>query len=113
MSRKDYPLVRNMQIARFFYQGTHTHPVRRTVVLIESKPKYFRGYEVREGAKTYPVKDAPIKTYTKRKISKVGDLDKRRTVYRRAAECSQKKEQNLDKTTLYRQSLVDFVKHGA
>ena len=31
-----YEVIKNMPVARFAYKGTHSHPVRRTVLLIEN-----------------------------------------------------------------------------
>ena len=104
---KDYPTVRERPVAKFFYKGDHTHPVRRTVMLIESKPRFIRGYELREGAEVRDFREAPIKTYTKRKIARVKDIDARRILRAKAA------PEQLDQSTMTRIRLLDLIKKGA
>jgi hypothetical protein len=107
MNAAHYPIVKNRPVAKFFYEGTsHTHPVRRTVVLIESKPSYFRGFELREGSTIRTPGKAPIKSYTKKNIARISDIDKRRVLRTNTP----KKEQY--KTTLTRHSLADLVRSG-
>lgn len=72
MKTKLYPIVRNMPVARFYYQGSHSHPVRRTVLVIENAKNYIRGYELRDGSIVRPATKAPIKTYRKTKIARIG-----------------------------------------
>jgi len=74
---KEYQLVSRLPVAKFYYQGSHSHPVRRTVLVTENTPKFFRGYELREGSTTRVYKNAPIKSYTKAKIAKVGQCGRR------------------------------------
>jgi hypothetical protein len=45
----EYPIIRNKPVAQFWYKGTHSHPVKRTVLITEQTKDYFKGYEVREG----------------------------------------------------------------
>lgn len=105
--KKDYPVVRNMPVARFFYQGRrHTHPVRRTVLLIESTQSYIRGYEMREGTRTRSYKTAPIRTYRRDKIANIDQIDLRRTLRAKTP------LNELGKTTLRRTCLVNLVKDG-
>lgn len=73
MSKKVYAVVRKRPAAKFFYQGSHTHPVRRTVLVIEDKPEILVGYEIREGKTLRPMRKAKIKSYRKDKIAKGGD----------------------------------------
>lgn len=46
---KVYDLVERKPLARFYYQGSHTHPIRRTVLIIEETETHLRGYEFRCG----------------------------------------------------------------
>lgn len=69
-----FEVVRQMPVARFYYKGTHSHPVRRTVVIIENTKNYLRGYELREGASCRWLRNAPIKSYRKSRIAKWSDL---------------------------------------
>ena len=51
MNKTKYNLIKTQPVAKFFYKGqSHTHPVRRTVAMIENTPNYIRGFELREGA---------------------------------------------------------------
>lgn len=71
-----YEILNDNPVARFYYQGSHTHPVRRTVVLIEENDETLTGYEIREGRNVRYVKNAPIKSYSKNKISNFGDYSR-------------------------------------
>jgi hypothetical protein len=73
-----YEIVRNLPVAKFYYKGSHSHPVRRTVLLIECKQNYIRGYELREGRVVREYKNAPIKTYRRSRIAKESDLGARK-----------------------------------
>lgn len=70
MNRK---LVSKKPVAKFFYRGTHTHPVRRTVLIVEDSKDTFTGYELREGKQVRTGAKAPIKSYSKNDIAKGGD----------------------------------------
>ena len=108
IKKKDYPVVRTRPVARFFYRGrSHTHPVRRTVVLIETTSTHIRGFELREGSTVRSFKDAPIKTFIRKNIAKIGQVDRRRKVRQTA------KNVELTKSTLVRSDLVNLVKEGA
>ena len=76
MNRK-YEIVRNLPVAKFYYQGSHSHPVRRTILVIQSNSRYIRGIELRNGSEIRNFKDAPVKTYTKSKIAKIGQCGRR------------------------------------
>ena len=90
--------VRNRPVAKFFYKGTHSHPVRRTVLIIENMPNYIRGYELREGSETRSLKDAPIKTYRKSRIAT-------------QKQCRPCKSRTRDEvTTFQRMSVIDLLK---
>lgn len=106
MQNVKYEFLKTRPVARFFYQGSHTHPVRRTVIIIEQTNDLLVGYEVREGFETRNVKNAPVKTYKKSKIAKVSQID-RKCVLRRRAEGAE-----LNKSTLVREDLASFVKVG-
>jgi hypothetical protein len=104
---KEYPLVRNQPVAKFFYKGrSHTHPVRRTVVLTESNPTYFKGYELREGSEIRQFGQAPIKSFSKRKIAKIGEIDLRRKLRISAG------QDQLTTTTLQRVGFAELIKKG-
>jgi len=69
-----YKLVSHLPVAKFFYQGNHSHPVRRTVVITDQNDDSFTGYELREGNITRPMSKAPVKTYCRSKIAKTSSL---------------------------------------
>jgi hypothetical protein len=101
---KQYNFTRTRPVARFFYKGDHTHPVRRTIVIIKTTEKIITGYELREGSVVRPFKDAPIKSYSRKKIAKIGQIDKRRILRHRL---------NLKRTTLVRSDLRELIRYGA
>lgn len=78
MSKSNKEPVRNLPVARFYYQGSHSHPVRRTILVIESKRKYIRGYELREGREVRSLNSAPIKSYRRNEIAMYSDLGARK-----------------------------------
>jgi len=96
-----YNLVENYPVARFWYKGTHTHPVRRTVLVTESTKTHLSGYELRDGNIVRQAINAPVKTYTRKKIAKGRNLRAR-----------QKSVINLSKTTLVRKSLMSLIESG-
>lgn len=96
-----YDLVRERPVARFYYKGNHSHPVRRTVIVIESKPRFLRGYELREGSTIRNLSEAPVKTYTKSKIAKQSQLGP-----------AKHREPGPEVTTLERLKLIDLLKLG-
>jgi len=96
-----YNLVENYPVARFWYKGTHTHPVRRTVLVTESTKTHLSGYELRDGNIVRQATNAPVKTYTRKKIAKGRNLRAR-----------QKSVINLSKTTLVRKSLMSLIESG-
>lgn len=97
-------IVRNLPVAKFYYQGKHSHPVRRTVLVIDSSSKYITGYELREGATTRDFMDAPIKTFKKTRIATIGKCGQRMRARTPSA--------NHSTTTLNRVSLLDLVQVG-
>ena len=77
-----------------------------TIILINQTPDIIVGYEVREGSTTRNVKDAPVKSYRKSLIAKVKQIDTRCSLRKKA------EGEQLNKTTLVRENLSDFVKTG-
>lgn len=73
MDKQKYTIVAEGPVAKFYYKGTHSHPVRRTIVVIEDKPTMLVGYEIREGNEVRKMKNAPIKSYRKDRIPNFGD----------------------------------------
>lgn len=71
---KNYKLVNTHPVARFYYKGSHSHPVRRTVLITEATDDRIVGYEVRTGGIVRPPNAAPIKSFLRRKIAKVKQL---------------------------------------
>jgi len=96
-----YDVVDNLPVARFCYKGNHTHPVRRTVLVTESKKTHISGYELREGNIVRVSSNAPIKTYIRSKIAKTNNL-----------RLEQRKKFSVSKSTLVRKTLVSLVETG-
>ncbi len=79
MKRKtNYKITSRLPLAKFYYQGNHTHPVRRTVLIIESDVNYITGYELREGNIVRNIEESRrcVKTYRKDLIAKWGDYSR-------------------------------------
>jgi hypothetical protein len=102
--KKDYKIVRSLPVARFYYSGSHTHPVRRTVLIIEVNSRVITGFELRDGSEIRNFKTAPVKSYCKNKIAKIKQCGRR---LRNRVDVNL-----LNKTTLKRASLIDLVKRG-
>jgi hypothetical protein len=96
-----YNVVDNVPVARFWYKGNHTHPVRRTVLVIESNKNFIRGYELRDGNMVRVASKAPIKTYNRSKIAKGVNLRN-----------SSKRGIVSNKSTLVRRPLMDLIESG-
>ena len=69
-------LVRNLPVAKFYYRGSHTHPIRRTVLVIESNTNFIKGYEVRCGNEVSEPSDDHIRSYRRSKIARIGDYSR-------------------------------------
>ena len=98
---KKYNIIETHPVARFYYQGSHSHPIRRTILIIESDKNTIRGYEVREGKIARKLKDAPVKSYNRCKIAKYNQLGARK--HRQAGP---------PVSTLKRSKLFDFIFSG-
>ena len=97
-----YDLVRNLPVARFWYKGNHSHPVRRTVLVTTQNDEKIVGYELREGSRTRPAKFAPIKTYIRSKIAKTSNLRLDNPL----------RKNKTTKSTLIRKPLMDLIESG-
>lgn len=104
LPRRDYPIVQKYPVARFYYKGNHSHPVRRTILIISNDDMHITGYELREGSTERSFAKAPVKSYEKSKIAKYKNCD--RKVKRRIPLYS------LNKTTFKRCRLIDLVING-
>lgn len=69
-------LVNKKPVAKFFYKGNHTHPVRRTVLVTKESPTVLVGYELREGNELRVGSKAPLRTYNKAEIAVYGDYSR-------------------------------------
>ena len=94
---KVYEPVAKLPVAKFYYQGNHSHPVRRTVIVVEETKEQLSGYEIREGRVTRPLSEVGrcIKSYRKDKIAKWGD-------YSRLLQTGKSKKKSANATTLER-----------
>ena len=98
---KVYQPVNKLPIAKFYYQGNHSHPVRRTVLIVEENKDQIRGYELREGKTTRTLTEVSkcIKSYRKDKIAKWGD-------YSRLLKVGKARKKSANSTTLERFPIV-------
>ncbi len=103
------PVAKN-PVARFYYQGTHSHPVRRTVLVLEDRPDCLIGYEIREGGVVRPLPVAGmkrcVKRYNKAEIARWGD-------YSRLTKSNKASDNNPNRSTLQRASLTSLFTEGA
>lgn len=104
-----YGVIETLPVARFFYQGkSHSHPVRRTVLIIEENADTLVGYELRSGRRILSLQEAIekkiVKTYKKAKIARFGDYCR---LWKR------KSAPNPLQTTLRRCDLLDLMLKGA
>ena len=97
-----YSITKNLPVARFYYKGNHSHPVKRTVLIIESNEKWFKGYELREGSETRSFAGAPVKTYSRSKVARLANCRFKKEV----------KKTELNKSTLRRTTLIDLITNG-
>jgi hypothetical protein len=98
----NYKLTKNSPVAKFWYKGTHSHPVKRTVLVIESDRYVLTGYEIREGAEIRKLPKAPIKSYRRDRIARGRNL---------RLESPQRK-QCPTKSTLVRKQILDIIENG-
>lgn len=62
-------LEKNKRYAKFWYKGSHSHPVRRTVLIKTMNESYIEGYELREGNRVRTLSKASLKKYCRKKIA--------------------------------------------
>lgn len=95
-----YDLVSYKPVAKFYYKGSHSHPVKRIVLVVEERDNMIIGYEIQEGKEFRSIKDSfnNIKSYRKDRIAKWGD-------YKRLRMSSKTLMKNPEKTTLERYSI--------
>lgn len=101
-----YKLVNTYPVAKFYYKGSHSHPVRRTVLVTESNELLIIGYEVRAGSEVYSPAKAKIKSYSRAKIAKIKQL---RASMKRDRVIQEK---GPESSTLERMKLSDFLFTG-
>jgi hypothetical protein len=102
--QKNYKLVKYRPVCYFYYRGSHSHPVRRTVLVVESNSRVITGFELREGSEVRSYNRAPVKSYRRQRIAQV-------------KQCGRRLRKRVDvrqhgNTTLQRVSLVDLVTRG-
>jgi len=61
-------VIRNKPVAKFRYKGSHSKPVRRTVLLTELSRNVIKGFEVREGNEVRDESEEVIKSYSREKL---------------------------------------------
>lgn len=90
-------IVEKLLVYKFYYKGTHSHPIRRTVLILKDMEDYFCGYELREGKFVRNLSNAPVKNYTKSKVATLNQL---------------RNKINSSDTTLRAMKLVDLMESG-
>ena len=105
---KNYPILKNsdMPVWRFYYQGDHSHPVRRVVIILRDRctATHVTGYELREGSEVRPFSKAFIRTYDRDLIAKIGQCGRR---------LRKRTDQALhNRSTLVREDLVALIQKG-
>lgn len=107
MARKSYEVVADMPVCKLFYQGHHSHPVRRTGLIIQETDDKFVVYELRNGDVVRDIDEAKghIKSYRKDKIARFGD-------YVRLSKTKMAKYKLKTDSTLRRLSLADLINEG-
>jgi hypothetical protein len=96
-----YDIVKNSPIAKFYYKGNHSHPVRRTILIIESNKDFVTGYELREGSITRKLDVAPVKSYNRARIARWSQLGR-----------NKHRVPGPNWSTLQRFNLLELVKTG-
>lgn len=69
-----YETIKSNPVAKFVYRGSHSKPVRRTILITENTKDIIKGYEVREGNEVRETDAAPIKSFRKDKIAGDGKV---------------------------------------
>lgn len=102
MQTLKYTPIRNQPLWKFWYQGTHSHPVRRTVLVTQITDNLITGYELREGKKTRNAFKAPVKSYLREKIAMASSLRANNPL----------RKQSPEATTLQKCNLLDGLAQG-
>ncbi len=72
-----YKFSKKTPVCKFYYKGDHSHPIRRTIIRIQSNNKaVITGYELREGSTIRSFSEAPIKSYRKDQIATYGSYSR-------------------------------------
>ena len=99
-----YEVVKEKPVARFYYQGSHSHPVRRTVLITDETATLIKGYELRVGSEVRNFKQAPVRSFRRDKIAAISQCGRRLR--------SRMPKKMLVKTTYQRSDLLDLVTKG-
>ena len=97
-----YKIINNLPVAKFFYKGNHSHPVKRTILVINSNLNSITGYELREGIIIRKLSKSPIKTYKRQKIAKGKNLRLDSPLRKKLA----------NKSTLIRKGIMNLLETG-
>ena len=98
----NYKITKNLPVAKFWYKGHHSHPVKRTILIIEANREFLLGYEVREGNKVRTLNDAPIKKFLRKKIAKGQNLRLDNKL----------RKEMPKKSTLIRKNIFEIIQNG-
>ncbi len=98
-------IISKKPVAKFRYKGSHSHPVRVTILVIENKSNLLTGYVLRSGSAVFSMNEAPIRSYRKDRIAKFGDYCRLKMSRKTYSKCNYE-------STLQRLSLLDLSKNG-
>ena len=71
MAKPQYSVVQKQPVAEFYYKGeSHSHPVKRKVLIHKITPSMVTGYEIREGSEVRPFGKSPLKSYRRDRIAR-------------------------------------------
>ena len=102
---KAYELVKTQPIAKFWYKGSHTHPMLKVGLVIKERTNatMITMYVLKDGKQTFKPEDAPVRAFRRDKIAKYYSL--RAPVRQRLGV----NEQQLHMSTLERHEISDLM----
>ena len=101
-------IAERLPVAKFWYKGSHTHPVLKVGLVIADRTNrdIITMYLLRDGKKTFPIGQTPIRSFRRDKIAKHYSL--RKEVRQRMGVTSATET----RSTLVRAELAELVHSG-
>ena len=108
MKQRIPQIADKMPVAKFWYKGSHTHPVLKVGLVIADRTNddIITMYMFKDGQKTFPIGKNPIRSFRRDKISKHYSL--RQEVRQRLGVTPA----TAHKSTLIRKELCEVVHAG-